>query len=39
VAHGSDFQTLKPKDYFKKFFIDGPTVARPNDAEIPPETR
>ena len=36
---GPIFRPLKSKDYFKKFFIDGPTITRPNDAEIPSETR
>jgi Protein of unknown function (DUF2442) len=38
LLSGPVFKPLRNKDYFKKFFIYGPTIAWPNSADIAPET-
>jgi hypothetical protein len=38
LAHRSDIQAVEEQSLFQKLFVDGPTIAWPNGADIAPET-
>lgn len=35
---GPIFRPLRKKEYFRKFFVDAPTIASPNGADVAPKT-
>lgn len=38
LEYGGVFEPLRDPEYFRKLFVDGPTIAWPNEADIAPET-
>lgn len=38
LDYGGVFEPLRDLDFFRKLFIEGPTIAWPNEADIAPET-
>jgi hypothetical protein len=38
LEYGGVFEPLRDVEYFQRLFIEGPTIAWPNEADIAPET-